>query len=231
MKAIGRQDVRIVIVEDERNLARTLKKQLEHAGYEVEISYDGLDAAEKVSQEEYDLIVLDVVLPGKSGFDLLHQWRAKRSTTPVLILTGLDGSVNRIKGLKLGADDYMSKPFDSGELVARVEAILRRTRFDRTTLLRAADLVMNTSAHSVHRGGKEIKLSEKEFLLLEFFLRNKNQIITRKRLLEQVWGYTFDTGTNIVDVYVSYIRDAIDRDVPDKLLKTIYGEGFILVDN
>ena len=228
---IGQNDVKILLVEDERNLARTLKKQMEHVGYMVDHCCDGIEAQARVSQKEYNLIVLDVMLPGKSGFDVLQEWRSQQFTTPVLILTGLDSPKNRIKGLSLGADDYLLKPFDSGELIARIEAILRRAGFDRTSIHQASDLVLNTSDHTVQRGGKQINLTDKEYALLEFFLRNKNQIITRKRLIEQVWGYTFETGTNIVDVYVSYLRDAIDKGFSKKLLKTIHGEGFILVDD
>jgi DNA-binding response OmpR family regulator len=142
----------------------------------------------------------------------------------------VDGVENRIKGLQLGADDYLVKPFDSGELLARIEAVLRRSGFSRTSILQAADLTMDVVKRTVERAGERIALSDKEFSLLEFLLRNKNQILTRKRLIEQVWGYQFDTGTNIVDVYVSYLRQAVDKGFSKKLIHTMHGEGFILVD-
>ena len=225
------QEIRILLVEDEENLAHAIKKQLEHKGYFVEISYEGGDVGERVVQKEYHLIILDIILPKKSGFDILQELRSDKITTPVLILTCLADAKDRIKGLNLGADDYLVKPFDSGELMARIEAILRRTGFGHISILQAGDLVMDVSKRSVYRGVKKIKLSDKEFLMLEFFLRNKNQIITRKRLSEQVWGYTFDTGTNLVDVYICYLRDAIDEGFPVKLFKTIRGEGYILKDD
>src|ERR1043166_8695228 len=135
---IAQKDVRILLVEDQRNLARSIKRQLEHQGYSIDVSHDGCDAQAKVTEKEYHLVILDVVLPRKSGFDVLQEWRSQQFTTPVLVLTGLDSPKNRIRGLNLGADDYMLKPFDSGELLARIEAILRRTGFDRTATLSAS---------------------------------------------------------------------------------------------
>ena len=161
---------------------------------------------------------------------MLRNLRADSYATPVLILTAADGLENRVKGLKLGADDYLVKPFDSNELLARIEAVLRRSGSGRTPILQAADLIIDVVTHRVERGGRKISLSDKEFLLLEFLLRNKNQILTRKRLIAQVWGYQFDTGTNIVDVYMSYLRQAVDKGFSKKLIHTMHGEGFILVD-
>jgi DNA-binding response OmpR family regulator len=228
---LGQKDIRILLVEDEKNLSRSLKKLLERRGYIVGVAFDGAEGQQKVMEEEFQLVILDVMLPDKSGFELLRELRSKEIRTPVLILTALDRPEDRIKGLNIGADDYLLKPFDSGELVARVEAILRRTGSERTSILQAADLLMDISRRSVRRGGKEIRLTEKEFSLLEFFLRNKNEVITRKRLIEQVWGYSFNPGTNIVDVYVSYLREAIDDGFVKKLIKTVHGEGFILIDD
>jgi DNA-binding response OmpR family regulator len=197
----------------------------------VEISGDGIAGEEKARRGEYHLIVLDLNLPKKSGLDVLRDLRADSYMTPVLILTAVDGVENRIEGLKLGADDYLIKPFDSGELLARIEAVSRRSGFSKTTLLQAGDLLVDVVKRTVERAGQKISLSDKEFSLLEFLLRNKNQILTRKRLIEQVWGYQFDTGTNIVDVYISYLRQAVDKGYPKKLIHTMHGEGFILVDD
>jgi two-component system, OmpR family, copper resistance phosphate regulon response regulator CusR len=226
-----REVIRILLVEDEKKLARSIKQQLERAGHVVEIAGDGIEAEEKVHHAEFHILVLDLNLPKKSGLDVLRDLRAASYTTPVLILTATDGVENRIKGLQLGADDYLVKPFDSGELLARIEAVLRRSGFSRTAILQAADLTLDVVKRTVERAGQKIDLSEKEFSLLEFLLRNKNKILTRKRLIEQVWGYQFDTGTNIVDVYMSYLRNAIDKGFSRKLIHTMHGEGFILVDN
>jgi two-component system, OmpR family, copper resistance phosphate regulon response regulator CusR len=148
----------------------------------------------------------------------------------VLILSARDSVEDRVKGLRLGADDYLIKPFDSGEFLARVEAILRRAEMSSNHMLTAGDLTMDIKNRCVKRGEKEINLSPKEFSLLEFFLRNKNQVLTRKRIAEQVWGYHFDTGTNLVDVYVYYVREAIDKGYSFKLINTVRGQGFIMVD-
>ena len=226
----ARQLVRILLVEDEKKLARSIKQQLERGGNFVEIAEDGIDAETKARQGRYDIIILDLNLPKKSGLDVLRDLRAASYTTPVLILTALEGVDHRIEGLRIGADDYLAKPFDSGELVARIEAVLRRCGFSRTAVLRAADLTMDVVRRTVERAGEKIPLSEKEFSLLEFLLRNKNQILTRKRLIEQIWGYKFETGTNIVDVYISYLRNALDKGFSRKLIHTMHGEGFILID-
>jgi two-component system copper resistance phosphate regulon response regulator CusR len=173
---------------------------------------------------------MDVNLPKMSGFELLEKIRAQGVTTPVLILSARDAVTDRIKGLQLGADDYLTKPFDSGELLARIQAILQRSGRVTSNLLTAADLVVDLESQKVTRAGREISLTPKEFSLLVFFLRNKNQLLTRRRIAEQVWGYTFDTGTNIVEVYVSYLRKAVDTGFPNKLIHTVRGEGFMLVD-
>ncbi len=225
-----RSDIQVLIVEDERKLATAIQRKLRQSGYGATVALDGIDGEEQARTSKFHLIVLDLSLPGKSGLDVLRDLRASGSTTPVLILSAREAPKDRILGLELGADDYMVKPFDSGELVARIESILRRSGMWSDATLKVADLVMDTSRHTVMRAGRKITLSGREFSLLEFFLRNKNQILTRKRLVEQVWGYPFETGTNIVDVYVSYLREAIDKDFSIKLIRTIHGEGFIIME-
>lgn len=225
------ESIRLLIVEDEKKLAHSLERQLVRAGYEVELAFDGSEALDKARRGEFELIVLDLNLPKMSGFDVLRALRAGSYATPILILSARDKVEDRIQGLQLGADDYLQKPFDSGELRARIEAILRRVDSSRIPILQAADLTMDVVRRTVKRGGKELRLTPREFSLLEYFLRNKNQILTRKRIAEQVWGYTFDSGTNIVDVYIAYLRRAIDDEFSLKLVRTIHGEGFMLADD
>ena len=226
----SKQQVRILLVEDERKLSNSIQRQLKNNGWIVEQAFDGVEAEEKVQTQEYTMIILDLNLPRKSGVEFLEELRARSYPIPVLILSARDKLNDRIKGLQIGADDYLVKPFDVGELLARVTAILRRSGFSRVSILKAADLIVDTVQRTVLRGDKTISLSAKEYLLLEFFMRNKNQIVTRKRIAEQVWGYTFDTGTNIIDVYMSYLRKAVDEGYSRKLFYTVYGQGFMLRD-
>lgn len=222
--------IRILLVEDERKLARVIGRQLTRGGYEVNIVYDGQTAIDSILSDEYQIIVLDLNLPNKSGIDVLNEIRSQSYLTPVLIISARDTVKDRVIGLEIGADDYLTKPFDSSELLARIQAILRRSGTLRTAILSAQDLIMDIVKRTVKRGDKKINLTQTEFALLEFFLRNKNTILTRRRIAEQVWGYKFETGTNIVDVYVSYLRDSIDEEYPVKLIETIRGEGFMLKD-
>ena len=220
--------IRVLLVEDEKKLARAIARQLERAGYDVSLAFDGKTAVESITTREIHLIVLDINLPDISGIDVLQQIRARSYNTPVLFLTARDGLKDKIKGLDLGADDYITKPFDSSELLSRMQAILRRSGAIRVSILEAEDLAMDVVSRVVTRSGQIITLTQTEFALLEFFLRNKNVILTRRRIAEQVWGYKFDTGTNIVDVYISYLRDSIDKEFSPKLIETIRGEGFML---
>ncbi len=222
--------IKLLVVEDEKKLAHSLERQLNSHGFIVELAYDGVEAEEKAFNDQFALIILDLGLPKKSGLDVLQSLRERSYPTPVLILSARDQVSDRVKGLQLGADDYLPKPFDSSELIARIQAILRRSGNAGISILRADDLVMDVVQRTVRRGDKTIILSPREFALLEYFLRNKNQILTRKRIAEQVWGYTFETGTNIIDVYVSYVRDAVDKGFPRKLIQTVRGEGFFLQD-
>ncbi|MGE5314929.1 MAG: response regulator transcription factor [Acidobacteriota bacterium] len=221
-------NISILLVEDEKRLARSVERQLVRAGYDVDLAFDGVTASQMITSREFHLVLLDLNLPQKSGLEVLRELRAQSYTTPVLILSARDGIDDRIQGLEIGADDYLTKPFDSGELFARIQAILRRSGLLRTNILQAGDLTMDVIKRVVKRSDKVISLTQTEFALLEFFLRNKNTILTRKRIAEQVWGYKFETGTNIVDVYMSYLRDSIDKDFSKKLIHTVRGEGFII---
>lgn len=225
------QNIRILLVEDEKRLARSIERQLVRAGFSVEMVFDGAAALQKATSQSFHLVLLDLNLPLKSGFDVIKEMREQLYDTPVLVLTARESVSDKITGLTSGADDYITKPFDSGELVARIHAILRRSGVKRSSFLEAADLKMDLVKRTVTRQERPIALTQTEYSLLEFFLRNKNTILTRRRIAEQVWGYKFETGTNIVDVYVSYLRSAIDGSFPRKLILTVRGEGFMLKDD
>jgi two-component system, OmpR family, copper resistance phosphate regulon response regulator CusR len=226
--ANGAKNIRVLLVEDEKKLARAIARQLERAGYEVVLAFDGETAIEFVTSRELQLIILDINLPGMTGLDVLQQIRNRSYNTPVLFLTARDSIKDKTHGLDIGADDYITKPFDSSELLSRMQAILRRSGAIRVSVLQAGDLTLDVISRVVTRSGQIINLTQTEFALLEFFLRNKNVILTRRRIAEQVWGYKFETGTNIVDVYISYLRDSIDKDFSPKLIETVRGEGFRL---
>ncbi len=220
----------LLLIEDEEKLTTTLKRQLDREGFNVEISADGIDADKKLQSNNYHMVVLDLNLPGMSGIELLEEMRKRGDHTPVLILSARDKVEDRVKGLNIGADDYLVKPFDITELTARIRAVMNRAGLKQATSLKAADLVMDLITRTVKRANQDIALSPKEFSLLEFLIKNKNQVITSKRIAEQVWGYTFDTGTNIVNVYINYLRKNIDTNFSKKLIHTIRGQGFILID-
>jgi two-component system, OmpR family, copper resistance phosphate regulon response regulator CusR len=225
------EKIKIIIVEDEKRLAHSLERLLVRAGYEVTLAFDGQSAIDAVTRQELHLMVLDINMPVKSGIEVLEYLRSSSYSTPVLLLTARDTIQDKVKGFEIGADDYLTKPFDSAELLARIQAILRRSGAISSSVLQSADLTMDVVKRIVRRADQTINLTQTEFALLEFFLRNKNTILTRRRLAEQVWGYKFDTGTNIVDVYISYLRESIDEGFSPKLIETVRGEGFILRDH
>jgi two-component system copper resistance phosphate regulon response regulator CusR len=223
--------IKILIVEDERKLARVIGRQLSRAGYKVDLVYDGQTAIESIMSNEYQLIILDLNLPVKSGIEVLNEIRMQSYQNPILVISARETVKDKVDCLEIGADDYITKPFDSSELFARIQAILRRSGTIRTSILSAMDLTVDLVKRTVMRNGKKISLSQTEFALLEFFMRNKNTILTRRRIAEQVWGYKFEIGTNIVDVYVSYLRDAVDEEFPIKLIETIPGKGYMLKES
>lgn len=220
----------MLLIEDEVKLAASIGRTLDRAGFAVDIVHEGARAREILATRSYALIVLDLVLPGVAGTELLASLRERRDQTPVLIISARGTVEERVAGLNSGADDYLVKPFAVEELLARVLALLRRAGDQRGALLTAGDLVMDQLARKVRRGGMEVHLSQREYSLLQYLLRNKNRVVSRRQIAEEVWGYTFDTGTNIVDVYMSYLRKAVDAGHADRLLRTIHGRGFMLAD-
>jgi two-component system copper resistance phosphate regulon response regulator CusR len=220
--------MRIMLVEDEPRVARFVAKGLRERGFAVDIARDGEEALYKVSINEYDLIILDVMLPRKDGFEVCRELRGEGIKTPVLMLTARDAVEDRVKGLDSGADDYLSKPFDFSELLARVRALLRRAKDLRPEVLRAGDLTLNTASHSVTRHGKRMSLTAKEYSLLEFFRLRQGKVVSRAEIAEHVWDENFDPFSNVIDVYVRRLRIKIDDDFNRPLIHTRRGEGYIL---
>ncbi len=218
----------ILVVEDEAKVASFIKKGLQQSGYEVDVAADGEEAYEKIQANSYDLILLDLMLPKISGFDLIPQIRQCRPAVPIIAVTARASVEDRVQGLNLGCDDYLTKPFSFSELLARIQVQLRRGDPSAALELHAADLVLNPLKRKVTRGGKTIELSNKEFFLLEYLLKNKDQIVTRNMIVENVWDASFDNFTNVVDVYINYLRNKIDRDFEPHLIQTVRGVGYTL---
>jgi heavy metal response regulator len=220
--------MKILVVEDEKKVASFIKRGLEEEKFEVEVAYDGEDGFQKVLDGSYGLVILDVMLPKKDGLSVVKDLRTRKILTPVLMLTAKDTVDDIVAGLNSGSDDYLTKPFAFAELLARVRALLRRSEQERGAEIRFADLRLDPVTHKVWRKDKEIDLTAKEYSLLEFFMRNPNQVLTRTTIAENVWDYIFDSFTNIIDVYVNYLRKKIDRDADKKLIHTVRGVGYIL---
>jgi len=220
--------VRLLVVEDEKKVASFLKKGLEEECYAVDVAYDGEEALYMVEVNEYDLVLLDIMLPKLDGMSVLRRIRKNNNSVPVLMLTAKDSVENIVEGLDTGCDDYLTKPFAFGELLARVRALLRRERETKSPLLEVADLRLSPLTREVTRAGNKIDLTAKEYALLEYFMRNPNRVLTRTMMSEHVWDYHFDTDTNVVDVYVNFLRKKIDRDFAIKLIHTIRGVGYML---
>jgi len=223
--------MRILIVEDEKKVASFVKRGLEEEQYAVDVAYDGEEGLYMATNNPYDLLILDIMLPKKDGLQIVKELRAKDITTPILCLTAKDKVEDVVAGLDSGSDDYLAKPFAFAELVARVRALLRRPSQDRGAEIVFADLRLDPVAHKVWRGDKEIILTAKEYALLEYFIRNPNKILTRTMIAEHVWDYNFDSFTNIIDVYVNYLRKKIDKDYEKKLIHTVRGVGYVLKED
>jgi two-component system copper resistance phosphate regulon response regulator CusR len=220
--------VRILIVEDEPNLNEVLAKKLKSENYAVDCCFDGLQAMDYLDAASYDIVVLDIMLPKKDGISVLSDLRSKGDSTPVLILTAKNSIDERIKGLDTGADDYLTKPFAFGELMARLRALTRRPAGQATNQYELADLVVDTDTRTAVRAGKTISLSHKEFAVLENLMRNKGVVLTRDKIEQNAWDFSFEGGSNVVDVYISYLRKKIDDDFPIKLIHTIRGAGYVM---
>lgn len=223
--------MRLLVVEDDMALRTILEKRLAAEGYVVDTCDNGTDAMIYLDTVIYDGIVLDIMLPGINGLEILHRLRAMRgeqAACGVLILTAKASVADRVKGLDLGADDYLVKPFSFDELLARIRALLRKRVPDRSPMLTLSDLQMDTSAHTVTRAGNLISLTAKEYALLEYFLRNAGQVLTRDQIADHVWNYECSFESNLVDVYVRYLRKKIDQDNDKKLLHTIRGVGYAM---
>ncbi len=217
----------ILLAEDEKKVASFIRRALREEGFQVDMVHRGDEAFQRARTHPYDVIVLDIMLPGGDGLSLVRRLRGERIYTPVLFVTARTDPNERIEGLDAGADDYLGKPFDMGELLARVRALTRRTG-ERQSVLRIADLSLNLLTRQVKRAGQPIELQTREFALLEFFLRSAGRILSRTQIIERVWDYHFDTGTNVVDVYIQRLRRKIDDAHATKLLHTVRGVGYLL---
>lgn len=220
--------MKILVVEDEKKVASFIKRGLEEEQYEVDLAHDGEEGVKMATATPYDLILMDIMLPKKDGLAAIRDIRAKGAATPVLCLTAKDTVDDIVAGLDQGSDDYLTKPFAFAELLARVRALIRRGSFDRGAEITFADLRLDPVSHKVWRSNREIDLTSKEYALLEYFMRNPGIVLTRTMIAEQVWDYTFDSFTNIIDVYVNYLRKKIDRDFDQKLIHTVRGVGYVL---
>jgi len=220
--------MRILVIEDEKKVASFIKKGLEEEHYAVDTAYDGETGLYMADVNEYDLIVLDLMIPKIDGLEVLKRIRSNKNNVPILVLTAKDTVEDIVKGLDSGCDDYLTKPFNFTVFLARIRALLRREKIEKEPLLKIADLTLSPVTHKVTRSGREIELTSKEYALLEYFMRNPDRVLTRTMISEHVWDYHFDSLTNVVDVYVNYLRKKIDKDFEPKLIHTIRGVGYIL---
>jgi len=229
---LKKESMKILVIEDEPKVASFLRQGLEEQNYDVDVAYDGQTGKRLAVSKEYDLILMDVIIPYINGVELCRELRSNHIQTAVLMLTALGTTDDKISGFDAGADDYLVKPFAFSELLARIKALVKRTRTGTVSgnVLKVADLELNLDQRNVRRGDKVIELTAKEFALLEFFIRNKGKVLSRAEIARKVWDINFDTGTNVVDVYVNFIRKKIDKDFPTKLIHTHIGVGYMLKD-
>lgn len=223
---------KILIIEDEKKIARIIQLELEHEGYETETAWTGIEGLEKFKSEKWDLILLDVMLPELSGMEVLRRIRTTGSYTPIILLTARDSLPDKVSGLDLGANDYITKPFEIEELLARIRACLRMnllyTEKKEIETYEMGDLTVNTKTREVIRGSKQVELTPREFDLLVYLLKNKNQVLNREQILSKVWGFDYYGDTNVVDVYIRYLRKKIDSSFPTPYIHTIRGVGYTM---
>ena len=224
--------MRLLVVEDEKNLNKLITKKLTSEGYTVDSCFDGLEAMDYLSMASYDGVISDVMMPRLDGFQMLQKMRQQGNSTPVLFLTARDSIVDRVEGLDMGASDYLVKPFAFQELLARIRVLTRVKAQDTAgSTYSIADLTLNTATRQVTRGGRGISLSAKEFALLEYLLRNRDRVLSRDQIENNLWNFDYEGGTNAVDVYIRYLRKKIDEDFDRKLIHTVRGVGYVLRDS
>ncbi len=220
--------MRILLVEDEKKVASFIERGLKEEHYAVDVAADGAEGLFLAEVNQYDLIILDIMLPDRSGMLVCRELREKKVNVPVLMLTAKDTIQDKVLGLDAGADDYLTKPFAFAEFLARVRALLRRERMRKSAVLKVADLELDLMTHRVRRGDREISLTNKEYTLLEYLMLNANHVVTRTMISEHVWNESFDSFTNIIDVYINYLRNKIDRGSHRKLIRSVRGTGYVL---
>lgn len=223
--------MRVLFAEDEEDMNQIVEKKLEAEGYSVDSCLDGIEAMECFDMAEYDIVILDIMMPGKDGLEVLKHIRSQGSKVPVLLLTARDSVADKVKGLDCGANDYLVKPFSLEELMARMRALTRNVFGETGNVLQVGDLTLDISRHEVKRGTKLINLSVKEYQLLEYLMHNQNIVVSREQIENHIWNYDYEGGTNVVDVYIRYLRKKIDDDFEEKLIHTIRGRGYVLKVN
>lgn len=225
------EEIKVLLIEDEKKIADSISKGLKELDYHVETAYDGKIGLRLFENGSFNIIIADINLPGINGYDLCKQIRSKNQHIPIIILTALSATDDKIEGFDAGADDYMVKPFEFKELIVRIRVLLKRTmnqQLPTGNILKVEDLELNVDSKEVSRGGKSINLTAKEFQMLEYFMRNRNRVLSRSDIAEKVWNLDFDTKTNVIDVYVNFLRKKIDRDFDEKLIHTQVGMGYIM---
>ena len=220
--------MRILLVEDEVKMARAVRRGLEREGYSVHVAPDGEEALFHATERDYDAVILDVTLPGLDGFAVCDALRRRNRWMPVLMLTARDAVEDRIRGLDVGADDYLVKPFSFGELMARLRAVIRRKPGERPSVLTVGDVILDPAAHSVARAGRSVELSPREFALLEYLMHHPGEVVTRAQILEHVWDYNYEGISNVVNVYVGYLRKKLDGPFEGPFIRTVRGVGYMV---
>ena len=225
-------DIKILLVEDERKIAAALKKGLEEQQYQVELAFDGISGQQIFMRDQFDIVILDINLPEINGYEVAKSIRSVNEDVPILFLTAMGTVDDKLAGFEAGGDDYLVKPFEYKELLARIKTLLKRSNkvFQAGNLLRVADLEINLDSKEVKRAGNKISLTAKEFQLLEYLVKNKGKVVSRADIADKVWDIGFDTGTNVIDVYITFLRKKIDKSYPVKLIHTQVGMGYIIKD-